>query len=269
MSLDPRVRLVLLGCVGVLAVLFDRPLALVGLVLAALVPLPWLRVDRIWLGRAVGALLAVAWATILSQGLFYSMVGTRTPLVTLFGVTLWREGLLYGAVQALRFVALSVAGLILVASTPPDRLLAGLVRLRVPFGLAFLALTALRFVPVVAEEIATVRRARARRGRPLWRRPPWEWLRLEVSLLRPVVARSLRRSRALAEALDARGFDPLAARTAWRPLKLSALDGAIGALSVGTTVVLTSAKLLFVLYTSDILWIPALRPLYAVVRTWL
>ena len=61
-------------------------------------------------------------------------------------MVLWWEGAVHGSVQALRIVSMSFAGLAMALSTPPDRLFAALVRLRVPYGVAFLAVTALRFV---------------------------------------------------------------------------------------------------------------------------
>ncbi|RME20256.1 MAG: hypothetical protein D6798_20885 [Deltaproteobacteria bacterium] len=154
-------------------------------------------------------------------------------------------------------------------STPPDRLHAALLRLRVPFGLALMAATALRFLPVLGAELVTVRAARRSRGRPAWQRSPTQWLRLEVSLLAPVVARAWRRAQNLAESLDARGFDPLAPRRLRRPLRLSIIDGAVLLPVVLASLAIGAARLLFVLYTTDTWYHPTLRPLYGVVRRWL
>ena len=98
---------------------------------------------------------------------------------------------------------------------------------------------------------------------------PTAWLAQEVSLLRPVVARAWRRAQNLAESLDARGFDPVAPRTLRRPLRLRAVDGAVlaGALTVSLAGVGT--RLLYLLYLSETLYLPHLRPLYGFVRRWL
>ena len=115
---------------------------------------------------------------------------------------------------------MTCAGLALAATTPLDRLLTALLKLRVPFPLAFLSVMALRFLPEVAREVLVVRQARARRGRSTWRRSPASWIRLELALLRPIVARSLRRSRTLAESLELRGFDATSPRAVHRPLHM-------------------------------------------------
>ena len=263
--IDPRTRLALVGLVGVLAVSLESPRSL--LVLAALTAMVFLRFSptrRTALGAA-GVLVAIVWSTVLSQGIFYGDE-PRVALVSLGPLTLWREGVAHGLAQSLRFCAMTLAGFALAASTPPERLFAALRSLKVPFGLSFLVVTALRFVPDVATEWVAVRVARARRGRPAWRRAPWNWLRLEASLLSPVLARTLRRARALAESLDARGFDASSPRAVRRPLTFGGLDGALLA-GAGLLACCTVAlRLMFVLYTSDTWYHPSLRDLYALAR---
>lgn len=265
---DPRARLValfLLGA-GVLALEGPAPLGVVaGGSVAALILHPQ---AAGWRLRVVGLALLVAWTTAVSQALFYAG-WPRTPLLRLGPLTFWREGALYGLAQSLRFVAVLAAGAWVSVSTPPDRMLAALVALRVPYGLALMAATVVRFVPAVGAEWVVVRAARARRGRPAWRRSLWAWLQLEASLLRPVVARAVRRARALAESLEARGFHPTAPRTEREPLRLGMLDAAVvGALGI-LVAALMVARVLYVAYGAEILYRPELRPLYAFVREWL
>lgn len=210
--IDARPRALSLGLVGLLAVLLDQLPGLAAL--AALsasvsllaVPSPRHR----W--RLGGLALTVIWATVLSQGLFYGDV-PRVPWLSLGPFTLWREGVWHGLVQSLRLVAVGMAGLALALTTAPDALLVALRRLGVPWAPSFLAVTALRFVPIATGEWATVRQARAQGRAPgggRWR------LADEIGNLVPVIARTLRRARALAASLDMRGFD--AARPAQRPV---------------------------------------------------
>lgn len=267
MSPDPRTRLLLLLCVGVLAISLDGPVPLGAL--AALTALPLLLgVSPRWLLRGAAAVAVVVWSTMLSQGLFFADL-PRTPLIEVGPVIVWRQGVVWGLVQSLRFVATLLAGISVAALTPPDRLYAALLRLRVPYGLAFLGAMSLRTVPVTLRSIAAVRAARARRGRPLHHRSPLAWLRLEVQLLQPVVADSLRRARALAESLDSRGFAPDAPRAVRRPLAFAPWEPPLLLLAVAATVAVAAARLLFVLYSADLLYLPALRPLYGFVRAWL
>jgi energy-coupling factor transport system permease protein len=251
-----------------LAVALDRPAALGLLLAACAAPLVFLGLSHRWLLRGLGVAALTVWTTMLSQGLFYADQ-PRVAVLAVGPLRLYREGLVHGAVQSMRFVALSLAGLALALSTPPDRLFAALLRLRIPFGLGFLAVTALRFVPVVGREAWIVRRARASRGRAAWRRAPWAWLALEVSLLRPVVARSLRRARALAEALDARGFDALAPRAVRRPLVMRGWEAALLAGALGLALLALALRGLYAAYTAEIIWFPELREVYGFVRRWM
>lgn len=266
--MDPRTRLALLAAVGLLAVSLDRPLAL-GLLSAACVGAMLVSgLDRTWLIRAAMALGAVVWSTVVSQALFYSDL-PRLPLARLGPITIWQEGVFWGLVQSLRFVATLAAGIAVAVSTSPDRLHAALVRLRVPFALAFLAAAALRAVPETGRALVEVRQARARRGRPAWRRSPWAWLSLEVSMIRPTVAEALRRARALAETLDARGFDARSPRAVRRPLVFAPWERGLLVVVGSGVAALVGARLLFALYTAELLYVPALRPLYGFVRAWL
>jgi len=265
---DPRARLGLLVAAGLAVLALDRPASLVVLCCITALPLLFIRIDQRWRGAGLLSVLALVWSTTLSQGLFYADV-PRVVVARLGPLVVYREGLLHGLAQSLRLVAVTLGGLSLSLSTSPDRLFAALQALRVPFGVAFLAVTALRFVPEVGREWWTVRSARAARGRPIWRRGPLSWVAEEVSLLRPVVARSLRRARALAESLDARGFDPVAPRTRYRPLRMPVSEALLVGLALAVAALLVLARLLYVAYTADLLYIPALRPVYGLVRDWL
>ncbi len=266
--MDPRARILLVLFAGLLGLALERPLALLIFALAMALPFMGLSINKRELARAGLALLSVIWGTVLSQALFYS-AEPRTPLFVLGPVVFWREGVLWGLAQSLRLVGLLLVGLALVRSTPVDRLYLALVRLRLPFAVALMAATALRFLPVIGEELRLVRAARAARGRPIWARSPLAWVRLELRLLAPVVARSWRRASALAESLDARGFDPVGPRGTLRPLVWRWTDSLLLVLSGTLTAAIVLARLLYLLYTSEALYIPALRPLYAAVRAWM
>jgi energy-coupling factor transporter transmembrane protein EcfT len=87
-------------------------------------------------------------------------------------------------------------------------------------------------------------------------------------MLRPVVADALRRARDLAEALDARGFDPSLDRPieAVRPAPLRwLLASAVGAGALAAI----GLRVLFALYTADVWYAPGLRGVYGFVRAWL
>ena len=263
---DPRAGLAWVGAAGLLALCLERPAGLLLLCLAAGAPLVWGQGGRQRLGRALilGALLV--WSTALSQGLFYADE-PRSALLTLPGLDLpiYREGLRWGAAQALRFYAMALAGVSLSLHLPAARLQRGLVALGLPAALALMVAAALRALPTLTEELRVVRAARRSRAGPR-RRGPLRWMTEELSNLSPVVARAWRRAWTLAESLDARGFSPDAPRTEREPLQLSLRDAILTVFALSIALSAAAARGLFLLYTSELYLHPATLPLLGFVR---
>ncbi len=265
---DPRARIIALFCLGLVTLCLDRVASLGCVALVTTVLLVIHPRAAGWRLRIGGMFLLFAWSTAVSQGLFYAD-WPRTPALTIGPVVFYREGLLHGIAQSLRFSAVFSAGVLLAVSTTPDRLATGLLALRLPYGVVLMATAALRFIPVLAREWVVVRSARRRRGRPAWQRSPWAWLKLEVGLLRPLAARSVRRARTLAESLETRGFHPTAPRAVRDPLAMSLRDRAVVLGLIGLTAALVLARAAYAAYGAELWYAPTLRPLYAFVRSYL
>lgn len=284
---DPRLKIAWLFWVSTLSVLCDSTWALLVLFVSTLLPTAGLKMrSASWLVLG-GLLLLVAWGTLLSQAVFYARL-PRTELFTLIppadvagwhfpGVRFYREGTTYGLIQSLRMLSVMLAGLCVCLSTSPERLLAALVRLRVPVAVSFMTVAALRFLPTVLSELFTVRRARRLRGfrselsgwGMLW---PASWIRsagAELQTLVPVLAASLRRASSLATSVTSRGFDPAARRTYYPPLEFRSVERIALAVLGITWLAAVTAKLLYWLYVGELYYQPQLRWLYDAVRQWL
>lgn len=266
-SLDPRTRIAVVLALSVAGLCLEGVVPLLILAFLPSVALLSHPAATGWRRRILSTILLLTWSTVFSQGLFWAG-WPRTPLLAWGPLHFWREGALHGLLQSARFVAALSAGALLAVSTPPDRMVAALLALRVPFGLALMASSSLRFLPLVAEEWTVVRQARDARSTPQWR-GLWTLLRREAMLLQPLLARALRRSLTLAESLDTRGFHPTAPRRPREPLKFGALDHLVlfscGLLLTG----MVSFRTLFLLYRWEIYYLPSLRPLYSWVRFWM
>jgi energy-coupling factor transport system permease protein len=132
-----------------------------------------------------------------------------------------------------------------------------------------MALSAVRFLPSVAEDLRLVRKALRLKGyRPL-KRGLLYTLRVELSVVKPLLFRAVRQSRSLADALLVRGFDPLAPSPR---LFLPPWPGAEKALTAFFLVLglgVLALKILFWLYLQEVLYVEKLLPLYALVRSFL
>ena len=219
-NVDPRLKLAWLATVSLACIYLQDAYALAAL--CACAALPYVAIRLTWRSTVtyLGLLILVTWTIIYSQAVFY-FDKTADPWFTILppwqfagysfeGLHFYREGALYGAVQSMRFAANLLAGGSVALTTSPERLLAALIRLRIPTSLSYMATAALRSLPVSLEEWAALRQAyRLRTGKK-----PASW-----RLLEPLLASTLRRASTLALAVRARGFDPGAPRAHSPPLR--------------------------------------------------
>ena len=167
-----------------------------------------------WQALAVLLLLSL-WGSMLSQALFFAQT-PRTPLFTLIsadtpffgaltnGLYIYQEGILYGAIQGLRSAIMLSLGLLVCWNSDPRQLLRALVAWHLSPQIAFMLVTAIRFLPVLVAEageviIALRLRSNSQVGRQsLWRHLPY--------IANPLLARCLRRAQTLALSVVSRGF---------------------------------------------------------------
>jgi len=274
--LDVRLKMAIAFSMSLLVVLVDG-LPMLGTAAAIGVLLFGLSRPNASQVKLVCVTLAlVVWGLVLSQGIFYNRYPRHALLVLMEsnrllddGLKIYAQGIRYGMVQSLRFIAMGLVGYAICFSTEPDRFLRGLLAMRVPFSLSFMAVSAIRFLPLVAEEFRTVRTAMRLKGYRPFRAGIRDTIRVEVSGLRPVLAGTVRRSQEVALSILTRGFALDTKRTslhderfrAWHWAALAGMIGLVGAISV--------CKVLFWLYQHEVYYASALRPLYAFVRHWL
>lgn len=272
--LGPRERILLLVCASVLAVSTDVPETMAtvfGLVSLGYLTagLSW-RAVRLWLV----ALLLMWWGTIFSQALFYAQV-PREIFLTLIpesfpilgewigGLHIYKQGIEHGVVQALRFGMAMTAGFWVCFSTEPRDILIGATRLGLPRRFAFMLMTGLRFIPLIAREALTVMQAQRLRGMDPRCRVFFAPVATARMVLEPVLAGCVRRSGTLALSVETRGFDVDAALPAAYARPSSRLSAMIGWGMMLTATALLATKSLLWLYLGGFFYHPALRPLYA------
>jgi len=278
--LDARVKLVGLCAASLLAVMLERPYGLALLcALASLAFLPsrvgWRRIRLLLLLAALSA-----WGAMFSQALFYNrqprtvlltIVPRQTPLLGPLtgGLTVYREGVGYGAVQSLRILLMLEVGLLVAWTTQPHEILPALRRARVPHGMALMVVTSLRFVPLVASEAATTLQVARLKGFCWWRLWRGRTWRTAAGLMSPVVANSLRRAGALAVSLQSRGYIPGHPRTSRRTTALGKVQlcAVISLVTLTTGVVVL--RCLSLLYHAGLFYHPALRWAYQIARAYL
>ena len=219
------------------------------------------------------------WGSMTSQALFYTRE-PRTIIACLLaptapgigaltgGIYIYREGLEYGAVQALRSGTMLTLGLLINWTSDPRQLLRSLLSWKLPYELGFMLITGLRFLPVIFQETGVVLTAQRLRGfNPFRTLSPQRLIQTAFQTLFPILARTLRRAATLASSVESRGFGretPQVALPVW-PYQERFVCHTLLLVVFG----LVLLKVMDALQFNGLLYVPAWRGLYDFMKVWL
>jgi energy-coupling factor transport system permease protein len=212
--LDPRVKFLLtMAIFGISIMFFD----LVPLILVFTLQIPLVVYGKIWR----------EWLKTLKGGAFLAVIIFSTNLLSFYffrGMHISGDTIEFSLSLTLRFLALITSFSLFFLTTSPDKLSLALEKARVPYEFNFAFITAIRFVPVLAEEAQTIMDAQRSRGLELDRGGFLSRIRKYIPILLPLIINSIRRSLELAEAMESRAFGATKDRTNLYDLKMSRSD---------------------------------------------
>ncbi|MCW4030040.1 MAG: energy-coupling factor transporter transmembrane protein EcfT [Candidatus Bathyarchaeota archaeon] len=226
-NLDPRVKFVYVIIIFIVAILFSQIIPLLALFLLQIPFVLLARVERQWVRSLRGAAFLAAFIFIVNIATTYFMSG-----YTITGADIERA-----TSMTLRFVVLVESFSVFFLTTSPDHLGLALEESRVPYEFAFAFTTAVRFVPVLAEEAQTIMDAQKARGLELEKGSLLKRIRNYIPVLIPLIVSAIRRSLELAEAMESRAWGAVKRRTNLYALKLHLGDYLLLALSIGILIV--------------------------------
>ena len=225
-QLDPRVKFFYVCAVFVIAVMFNQ---LLPLILLFLIQLPFVLVagiQREWIrsmrGASFLALMIFLFNFVFTY--FYREYPKFPPSSSL---------LEYSLAMTLRFIVLVESFSIFFLTTSPDRLGLALEQSHVPYEFCFAFTTAVRFVPVLAEEAQTIMDAQKARGLELERGNFIKRIKNYIPILIPLIVSAIRRSLELAEAMESRAWGATDKRTNLYVLKIKRGDYVLAMISIG------------------------------------
>jgi energy-coupling factor transport system permease protein len=128
------------------------------------------------------------------------------------------------AAMTLRFIVLIASFSMFFLTTSPDLLGLALQQSHVPYEFCFAFTTAVRFVPVLADEAQTIMDAQKARGLELEQGNLIKRVRNYIPVLIPLIVNAIRRSLELAEAMESRGWGASDKRTNLYRLNLKRAD---------------------------------------------
>ena len=208
--LDPRTKFLVSSATFVIALIFPELIVLAILFVAEL-PLIFLaKIQKEWSRSLRGGLVLAV--IILSTNLFFSYVSNELQLTSTI--------LTYSMAMALRFITLISSFSLFFLTTSPDDLSLALEQSHVPYEFCFAFTTAVRFVPVLADEAQTIIDAQRSRGLELEKGSFLKRIRNYIPILIPLIVGAIRRSLELAEAMESRAFGAKEHRTSFSILRI-------------------------------------------------
>jgi len=232
-NLDPRMKFLYVCAVFVAAIIFGELIPLIALFL---LPIPFVvlaGVQKEWLRSLRGAAFLAG---------FILTINIATNFFTA-GYVLTAAAVENSVAMTLRFVVLVESFSVFFLTTSPDHLGLALEQSRVPYEFAFAFTTAVRFVPVLAEEAQTIMDAQKARGLELEKGGILKRIRNYVPVLIPLIVSAIRRSLELAEAMESRAWGATKKRTNLYALKLHRGDFALLGITIGVLVIAVYVRL--------------------------
>jgi energy-coupling factor transport system permease protein len=220
-NLDPRIKFIYVCAIFVIAIIFWE---LIPLIVLFVIQIPFVilaGVKREWIRSMRGGAFLATIIFITNFAVAY--IGAR-------GLA---ESLENAIALTLRFVVLIESFSIFFLTTSPDHLGLALEQTGMPYEFCFAFTTAVRFVPVLAEEAQTIMDAQKARGLELERGNFLKRIRNYIPILIPLIVSAIRRSLELAEAMESRAWGATKKRTNLYVLKTHKNDFLLIAITIG------------------------------------
>ena len=234
-NLDPRIKFVYVCAIFVAAIIFWE---LLPLIILFLIQVPFVilaGVQRQWLRSMRGA--AFLATIIFFTNFIFSFIGAGYVDPAYY--------LEYASAMTLRFIVLIESFSVFFLTTSPDHLGLALEQTRIPYEFCFAFTTAVRFVPVLAEEAQTIMDAQKARGLELERGNFLKRIRNYIPILIPLIVSAIRRSLELAEAMESRAWGATENRTNLYVLKMHRGDFVLIAVTILILAVAIYIRLFF------------------------
>ncbi len=232
-GLDPRSKLVLVLCLSTLGVLI-QDIRVLTAVLSVSMVLSVAAGSRLFaLVKKFRRILWLFVAIAIIQSIFSP---SGRVLVNLGGIKLITVGGLYkGVAMVLRMSIVMVSATIMATSNYRE-IVQGLVQWRIPYEIAFMVSVAIRFLPLLTDEIKNVVTAVQLRGIELDKIPVRQRLKVYSYLIMPVVSGAVIKSRELATTMETRAFRAYPKRTSYMVLTMQRADYAVIIISIAVSI---------------------------------
>lgn len=236
-KMDPRSKIMIMLF---LMVAIFIPAGVLGYVIIGIFILLSLYLSKLNIKYALRTMKPMLWMMAFLLVINLLVIKTGTPLFSINGFTIYSDAVNQTLYIVVRLMLMVIITTVLTATTKPLDLTLGIEKLLKPFEkigvpahiIAMMISIALRFIPTLIEETQRIMNAQASRGVDLENGSIKEKIMAILSLIVPLFVSAFDRADQLANAMEARGYDPSRKRTRYKVLKMQTIDYASMILSV-------------------------------------
>lgn len=232
-SLDVRTKLIFMFFTIIIILVWENIFYQIALFAVVLVLALSSHMDASQIRKTFILMTPIILISVFAQA-FFNIRGV-TPLITLFTipdwvpvfngpVTLYWEGLVFGFMVVFRFLTPVLALPMVVLTTDVNDLVLGLVKLRVPYKVAYIFSIALRFVPFIFAQVDAISEAQRLRGLAIEKMNIFQRVPVFASMAVPLILGSLLRAQTLDVVLQSKAFRGTADRTYMDEINLRTAD---------------------------------------------
>ena len=236
-KMDPRSKIMIMLF---LMVAIFIPAGVLGYVIIGIFILLSLYLSKLNIKYALRTMKPMLWMMAFLLVINLLVIKTGTPLFSIKGFIIYSDAVNQTLYIVVRLMLMVIITTVLTATTKPLDLTLGIEKLLKPFEkigvpahiIAMMISIALRFIPTLIEETQLIMNAQASRGVDLENGSIKEKIMAILSLIVPLFVSAFDRADQLANAMEARGYDPSRKRTRYKVLKMQTIDYASMILSV-------------------------------------
>ncbi len=228
-KMDPRAKIMILLFLMIAVFI---PAGVIGYCVIGAFILVCLLLSKLQISFALRAMKPIIWMMIFLLVINILVIKTGQPWVEWGWFSIYSDAVFQTLYIVVRLMFMIVLTTILTATTKPLDLTLGIEKLLKPFEkiglpahiIAMMISIALRFIPTLIEETQRIMNAQASRGVDFENGSLKEKVMSILSLIVPLFVSSFDRAEQLANAMEARGYDPNKQRTRYKVLKMHGID---------------------------------------------
>ena len=228
-NMDPRSKILIMLLIMIAVFI---PAGILGYAVIGAFIILALILSKLSLGYALKAMKPMMFMMFFLLIINVLLIKTGVPLFTWGWFSIYSDALNQTFYIIVRLMLMIIVTTILTATTKPLDLTLGIEKLLHPFEkiglpahiIAMMISIALRFIPTLIEETQRIMNAQASRGVDLENGTMKEKIMAILALIVPLFVSAFDRADQLANAMEARGYDPQRPRTRYKTLKMHTVD---------------------------------------------